>query len=33
MMDDISENEAIFHEGGRHQKYGMEFKKAIIKYT
>ena len=28
MMNDISENEAIFHKGERCQKYSMEFKKA-----
>ena len=33
MMDDISENQAISHEGGRRQKYSMRFKKVTIKYA
>ena len=33
MMDDISKDQAISHEGERRQKYSMEFKKATIKYA
>ena len=32
MMDYISENQAISHEGERRQKYSMEFKMVTIKY-
>ena len=33
MMDEISENQAIFCKGERRQKYSMKFKKATIKYA
>ena len=33
VMDDISENQAIFHKGERRRKYSMKFKKATIKYA